>query len=263
MSIEKERAERRFLRPVGVGSAAGEAYERFVGDVARRLDAPAGRDDAVAEVLRHLYGLKPGDERDPVRSLLWHTCDPRNATLEPEYYRDIDQARYAPLKPLHWLWVMFDRSPVGRNLHLGVLFRRMLAQRLFRRCGKNVKIFHDVEFTYGYNLEVGDNVVIHRGVLLDDRGGLVIGNHVSISDFANVYTHDHDVLDIGHITMRPVTIGDGARITYHATVLCVSVGEDAIVASHGLLRKPVGPHEIAGGVPAKVIGVKPRPGQSV
>jgi acetyltransferase-like isoleucine patch superfamily enzyme len=261
MSIERERAERRFLRPVGVGPEAAAAYERFVADVAARLDGD--RDEAVAEVLRGLYGLRPGDEADPARAPLWHACDPRHATLEPEYYRDIDQARYAPLKPLHWLWVMFDRSPVGRNLHLGVLFRRMLAQRLFKRCGKNVKIFHDVEFTYGYNLEVGDNVVIHRGVLLDDRGGLVIGNHVSISDYANVYTHDHDVLDIGHITMKPVRIGDGARITYHATVLCVDVGEDAIVASHGLARKPVGAHQIAGGVPAKVIGEKPRPGKSV
>lgn len=262
MSIERERAERRFLRPVGVGDAAVAAYDGFVTDVAARLDK-GDRNDAVAEILRGLYGLKPDDERDPVRAVLWHACDPGNATLEPEYYRDVDKARYGPLKPLHWLWMMFDRSAVGRNLHLGVLFRRMLAQRLFKRCGKNVKIFHDVEFTYGYNLEVGDNVVIHRGTLLDDRGGLVIGNNVSISDYANVYTHDHDVMDIGHITMRPVTIGNGARITYHATVLCVDVGEDAIVASHGLLRKPIGPHQIAGGVPAKVIGEKPKPGKSV
>jgi acetyltransferase-like isoleucine patch superfamily enzyme len=262
MSIERDRAERRFLRPVGVGDAAVAAYEAFVNDVAARLDN-GDRNEAVASVLRGLYGLRPGDERDPVRAALWHACDPREATLEPEYYRDIDTARYAPLKPLHWLWIMFDKSPVGRNLHLGVLFRRMLAQRLFRRCGKNVKIFHDVEFSYGYNLEVGDNVVIHRGVLLDDRGGLVIGDNVSLSDYANIYTHDHDILDIGHITMRPVRIGNGARITYHATVLCVDVGEDAIVASHALLRKPIGPHEIAGGVPAKVIGEKPKPGKSV
>lgn len=262
MSIEKERAERRFLRPVAVSDTAAAAYEAFVRDVAARLD-DGDRNEAVAQILRSLYGLKPGDERDPLRAALWAACDPRNATLEPEYYRDIDTARYAPLKPLHWLWIMFDRSPVGRDLHLGVLFRRMLAERLFKRCGKNVKIFHDVEFTYGYNLEVGDNVVIHRSVLLDDRGGLVIGNNVSIADFANIYTHDHDILDIGHVTMRPVRIGDGARITYHATVLCADVGEDAIVASHGLLRKPVGPHQIAGGVPAKVFAEKPKPGQSV
>jgi acetyltransferase-like isoleucine patch superfamily enzyme len=140
----------------------------------------------------------------------------------------------------------------------------MLAKRLFARCGENVKIFHDVEISYGYNLEVGNNVVIHRNVLLDDRGGLVIGNNVSISDYANIYTHDHAVTNIGHITMKRTTIGDGARVTYHATVLAgANVGADAIVGAHGLLRKPLGDHEIAGGVPAKLLATKPHQGESV
>jgi len=264
MSIEGERAKRRFLRPVEVGTRENEDFHAFVDGVAAQLDDPGiDRNDVVRSVLAGLYGVSE-NEPDAARRLVWHSCDPRNATLEPEYYRDIDHEKYAPLKPLHWLWLMFDRSPVGRNLHLGVLFRRMLAHRLFRRCGKNVKIFHDVELTYGYNLEVGDNVVIHRNVLLDDRGGLAIGNHVSISDYANVYTHDHAVTDIGDITMKPVRIGDGARITYHATVLAgAHVGEDAIVGAHGLLRKPLADHQVAGGVPAKVIAEKPHPGKSV
>jgi acetyltransferase-like isoleucine patch superfamily enzyme len=257
-SVEEERALRRFLRPVGVGDAAHDAYDEWVATVAQLLDDPSlDRNDVVRDVLDELYG-------HPRSSVVQYTLDPRHATLEPEYYRDIDGEKYEPLKPLHWLWIMFDRSPIGRNLHLGVLFRRMLAQRLFRKCGKNVKIFHDVEFTYGYNLEVGDNVVIHRGVLMDDRGGIIIGNNVSISDYANLYSHDHSIVDIGDISMTALRIGDGARITYHATVLAgAHVGEDAIVASHGLLRRAIGPHTIAGGVPAKVIGTKPEPGKSV
>ena len=262
-SIEDERAQRRFLRPVGVGEAH-DAYEALVADMASKLDDPSlDRNDVVRDFLTEIHGGPgpTGSAADRARVL---SFDPRHATLEPEYYRDIDGERYGPLKPIHWLWIQFDRSPLGRNLHLGVLFRRMLAARLFKRCGKNVKIFHDVEFTYGYNLEVGDNVVIHRCVLLDDRGGLVIGNNVSISDYANIYTHDHAVTDIGDITMKLTRIGDRARITYHATVLAgAHVGEDAIVASHGLLRRPLGDHEIAGGVPAKRIATKPKPGESV
>ncbi len=264
MSIEGERASRRFLRAVGVGPDAAETYRQFVEDVARRLDDPGqDRNEVVLDVLASIYGVS-GDSGILSERAVWHSLDPRNATLEPEYYRDIDVERYAPLKPIHWLWIQFDRSPLGRVLHLGALFRRMLAQRLFKRCGANVKIFHDVEFTYGYNLEVGDNVVIHRGVLLDDRGPLIIGDHVSISDFANVYTHDHSITDIGDVTLRETRLGNGARITYHATVLAgAHVGEDAIVAAHGLLRRPVGPHEIAGGLPARVIGKKPEEGRSV
>ncbi len=265
-TVGSDRADRRFLRPVGVGDAEAE-YERFVADVAAALDDPAqDRNDVVRDVLHGIYGIYgiDPDPQDPGRRALLLSLDPRHATLEPEYYKDIDGARYEPLKPLHWLWIQFDLSPLGRNLHLGVLFRRMLAERVFSSCGHNVKIFHGVEITYGYNLEVGDDVVIHRCVLLDDRGGLKIGNRVSISDYANIYTHDHHVLDIGHIAMKPTTIGDGARITYHATVLAgAHVGEDAIVGAHGLLRKPLEAHAIAGGVPAKPLGVKHHPGKSV
>ncbi|NIS37063.1 MAG: acetyltransferase, partial [Actinobacteria bacterium] len=70
---------------------------------------------------------------------------------------------------------MFDKSPLGQNVHLGVRFRRTLAPHIFKRCGKNFKAFHFVEFSFGYNLEVGDDVVVHRHVLLDDRGGIVLG----------------------------------------------------------------------------------------
>ena len=35
-----------------------------------------------------------------------------NATLEPEYYGDLDEEKYAQRKPLIWFWQMFDRSPV-------------------------------------------------------------------------------------------------------------------------------------------------------
>ena len=264
-SIEdREHARRRALRSIEIAGAPEEAYEAFVRDLAARLDDTSlDRNETVRDTLARIYRIE-GEVTNATDAVFRHSLDPRSATLEPEYYQDIDTERYAPRKPLHWLWVMFDRSPIGRNLHLGVLFRRMLAARLFRRCGENVKIFHDVEFTYGYNLEVGDNVVIHRGVLIDDRGGVIIGNNVSISDFVNLYSHDHSAIDIGDISMRELRIGDGARITYHATVLAgAHVGEDSIVGSHGLLRKPLGSHQIAGGVPAKVIATKQQPGKSV
>ena len=52
---------------------------------------------------------------------------------------------------------------------------------------------------------VGDGVVIHRHVLLDDRGGIEIGDGSSVSDFANVYSHSHNIVD-GRIVYLPKTI---------------------------------------------------------
>lgn len=97
-------------------------------------------------------------------------------TLEPEYYHETDLERYHRVKPLIWLWEMFDKSLLGENVHLGVKFRRILARRVFARCGRNFKASHFVKLSFGYGLEVGDDVVVHRHVLLDDRGGKRVGD---------------------------------------------------------------------------------------
>ncbi len=79
--------------------------------------------------------------------------------------------------------------------------RYMLAQRVFKKCGKKVRIFHELEVSFGYNLSVGDGVTIHRNVLIDDRGEVVIGDEASISDYANIYSHSHAVEDIQDVSL--------------------------------------------------------------
>jgi acetyltransferase-like isoleucine patch superfamily enzyme len=108
-----------------------------------------------------------------------------------------------------------------------------------------------VRVSYGYNLDIADNVVIHRHVLLDDRGGIEIGKGASVSDFANVYSHSHNIVD-GRIVYRLKTIiGAGARITYHATVLAgTHVAEDSMVGAGAILTKNTQPHWVYVGVPA-------------
>src|SRR5437764_3469842 len=189
---------------------------------------------------------------------LTHSFDPRNATLEPEYYGDVDAVRYAERKPLIWFWMMFDRSPLGLNHWLGYRVRAMLARHVFKHCGKNVKIFHGVEFSFGYNLTVEDNCVLHKYVLLDDRGEIIIHEGSSVSDYANVYSHAHDLNDGMIVSNHKTEIGPYARITYHATVLSgVKVGEHGLVGSIGVASKNVEPYHIVVGVPAKPVKVKP------
>lgn len=186
-----------------------------------------------------------------------HSLDPRNITTEPEYYADIDAHRYKERKPFIWLWQMFDRSPLGQNALLGHQFRRMLAPLIFSRVGENFKCWQFVEWSFGYNLSFGDNVVIHRHVLLDDRGGIEIGNNVSISDYANIYSHSHDVDEIARVYNRRTRIGNHARITYHATVLAgVQIGDHAMLGSGAIATEDIEAYHIKVGVPAKTIKVK-------
>jgi acetyltransferase-like isoleucine patch superfamily enzyme len=233
-------------------------------------DGKRDPNDVVRDTLYDLYygagKFGEGINRIPESSSLTpsaravlHSFDPRNITTEPEYYTDIDSAAYHERKPFTWLWQMYDRSPIGQNALLGHRFRRILAPLIFRRVGKNFKCWHFVEWSYGYNLSFGDNVVLHRHILLDDRGGIEIGNNVSISDYANIYSHTHDVEDIHKVYNLTTRIGDGARITYHATVLAgTQVGEHSMVGTGAVATKDVEPYHIKVGIPAKTVKVKER-----
>ncbi|MDH3270241.1 MAG: acyltransferase [Gemmatimonadota bacterium] len=251
------------LRPVPVADAAASVYDEWLDWLRAALEDPdCDRNELCRTILTDLYfpGLARVDPAElPISTRVAITqMDPRNVTLEPEYYQEIDLERYAPRKPLLWLWEMFDRSALGENVELGIHFRRILAKHVFARCGKNFKAFTHVRVSYGYNLEIGDGVVIHRHVLLDDRGGIEIGDGSSVSDFANIYSHSHNIVD-GRIVYLPKTvIGKGVRITYHATILAgTHVADDSMVGAGSLLTRSTEPHWVYVGVPARKVKEKP------
>ncbi len=256
------------LRTVRLPKAAEQFYDGWLADLEGELAASeADWNRITRELLFQIYfpGVGDYDEllQDPktpdASKITLLSLDPWNITLEPEYYADVDQARFARVKPLLWLWYSFDRSPLGgQNVHLGIRFRRILASHIFARVGKNFKAFQFVEFSYGYNLEVGDDVVVHRNVLLDDRGGIVLGDRVSISDYANIYSHTHSIVDQKDVTNARTVLDDDVRITYHATVLAgVRVGKSAMVGANAVATKDVRPYHVNVGIPAKSIRVKP------
>lgn len=256
------------LRTVTLPDATNRVYDAWLAELEGRLGEPgADWSRLTRDVLYQLYypGFGDYDERvadartPPATRIALLSLDPRNVTLEPEYYADVDPARFARVKPLLWLWYSFDRSPLGgQNVHLGVRFRRLLAPHLFARCGRNFKCFQFTEFSYGYNLEVGDDVVVHRHVLLDDRGGITLGNRVSISDYANIYSHTHSIVDQKDVTNARTVLEDDVRITYHATVLAgVRVGRDGMVGAVAVATKDVRSYHVNVGIPAKSIRVKP------
>jgi galactoside O-acetyltransferase len=259
------------IRPLKTISRSADMIalgDRWLADLDQAIKAPGANWHAVVrETLFELAypGQGSWQERSAAISLptasrlAVMSLDPDNITLEPEYYAEVDVARFAKVKPLLWLWYSFDRLPIGgQQVALGVEFRRLLAPHIFARVGSNFKCFQHAEFSFGYNLEVGDDVVVHRHVLLDDRGGITLGNRVSISDYANIYSHTHSIVDQRDVTAVRTVLEDDVRITYHATVLAgVRVGQNGMVGASALATKDVRPYHVHVGIPAKSIRVKP------
>jgi acetyltransferase-like isoleucine patch superfamily enzyme len=256
------------LRKIPERATRNVATEWLDGLSAALADASTDRADLCRRTLTPLFFPQYADNwetavedatLDHATRLALAAMDPRNVTLEPEYYGDCDDERFQRVKPLLWLWYSFDRTAVGgQNVWLGVELRRILAKYIFKRCGENFKAFQNVEFSFGYNMDVGDNVVIHRHVLLDDRGCIVLGNNVSVSDYANIYSHTHSIVDQRDVTNATTVIDDGVRITYHATVLAgVHVHEQGMVGAMAVATKDVRPYHVYVGIPAKSVRVKP------
>jgi acetyltransferase-like isoleucine patch superfamily enzyme len=219
---------------------AEELYRRwlqFLDDELVRHCSAERRSEIVRDQLHQLYFGRPHAAKTSVNltselpgTTLALSLDPMNVTLEAEYYADIDRERYARLKPLLWFWKMFDRSPIGLNHWLGLRFRCMLGRHIFEHLGAGVKIYHGVDLTYGYNLSIGDGATIRQGALLNDRGGLTIGEGAIIGSFARIYTQSYDPANLEKVALVPTTIGARARIASHAIVLAGhDVGEGEAV----------------------------------
>ncbi len=225
----------------------------FIGALAERLDDPAqDRNDVVRETLARQLYARPYDALAQDAPMAAFALDPRNARFEAEHYAATDAERFARVKPLLWLWKSLDATPLGQSIASGVAIRRMLAQRIFARAGRNLKIFQNVEVSVGYNIEAGDDVVIHRNVFVDDIGGVELHDGASLSDYANVYSHTHDLLEQSDVTLRKTVIGRGVRVAYHATVLAGTVlSDDSMLGALALATHDLDPHVVGLGIPAK------------
>lgn len=252
-------------RHVTLPDSAEAGLRTFVEEVDERLAGSEDTNDVVEDVLVDLNGDREAYERwrnDRTVSSAEHSrlqnYDPRNATLESEYYAEKDEDAFAESKPLQWLWRQFDNTPLADNIEFGHRFRAMLAGHLFEDVGEGVRLFKNISFTYGHNITIGDNTVIHDDVHLDDRGRVEIGSRASISDGVHVYTHDHDIVDQTEVTNYRTVIEDDARVTYDAMLQAgVKVGKNAVVGARAIVGRDVPDHHVAVGMPAKSVRVKP------
>ncbi|MEN2283878.1 glycosyltransferase [Algoriphagus sp. SE2] len=138
-------------------------------------------------------------------------------------------------------------------------FIRNFFSRFYLKLGKKSSIRSRVEILNLYpksQIDIGQNTIINRGVLLDGRKGkLIIGNNVSISRDVQIYTLEHKV-DCDYFSTQPgdVVIEDyvwiGARVILMPGI---TLGKGCVIASGAVVTKDVPNNTLYGGIPAKFI----------
>src|SRR5713101_7036231 len=85
--------------------------------------------------------------------------------------------------------------------------------------------------TSGQKVSIGRGTVINHGCLLYTSGGLIIGEHVSISAGTWLVTGSHDINDPMFTTFyKPIVIGNSVWIGMRATILAgVTIGDGAVI----------------------------------
>ncbi|NRT75505.1 acyltransferase [Clostridium beijerinckii] len=155
---------------------------------------------------------------------------------------------------LHFLWDVLDKSPMCIISNFAIPYRQILAKKLFKSCGKNFIAEENVRFNVPDNIEIGDNVFLNRGTFLDSKGGVVLGNSVTLTEGVTIFTHSHEEHDHELRTYAKVTIKDYAKIYSNSTILPgITVEKQSIVAACSLVSENVKENTMVAGVPAKPI----------
>src|SRR5437867_11988705 len=102
-------------------------YREFVDGIEEKvLDTRTDRNVLCRDVLTGIYfpgqkweSLMSSKSLSPFSRATAAALDPRNVTLEPEYYAECDPEKYYRVKPLIWMSITYDRSPPGQARPLG------------------------------------------------------------------------------------------------------------------------------------------------
>jgi len=175
---------------------------------------------------------------------------------------------YAPLRIKRflsrWYWRWVDARDYLIEI-TGVIPSHSLRLFFYRRVfhvvsGEATSIHRHCRFYRPGGVSIGAHSVINRGVLLDGRSGLQIGDNVSISEGSQLLTLEHDPNSPSFAWRgAPVVIANRVFLGARAIVLPgITIGEGAVVAAGAVVTHDVEPYTIVGGVPARPIGQRRR-----
>ena len=132
-------------------------------------------------------------------------------------------------------WLMFQMGGLGPMLGQAHHFRQYAPEQIPYAIQRYTK---EAGRLYG----VMDKRLAERDYLAGE---------LSIADFANIYSHSHALHDGRDVETPATVLGDGVRVTYHATVLAgVHMAADSMLGALGVATRDVASGDVALGIPA-------------
>lgn len=143
-------------------------------------------------------------------------------------------------------------------LFIGI--RYILLKTLLKSCGNNVSIHKGVILLGLDNLEIEDNVSIHPFCYIDGTGGLKIGNDISIAHSSTILSTEHlysnlevPIKDQG-VKLIPTLLEGNIWVACGVRILAGShISNGVIIAAGAVVKGYLEPNNIYGGVPARLI----------
>lgn len=164
---------------------------------------------------------------------------------------------YLPRILFTFTWPVLEVIP----WKLGILMRYVWAKRLAKSCGENVLFETGVRITHWDQIEIGDNSAIFETCYLDGKGGIKIGDNVSIAHQVSLISFDFD-LDVADKStplkylphrLKPIVIGDDTLVFSGSRILAgACLAPRTIVAANSVVREGQYEPGVYAGAPAKL-----------
>jgi maltose O-acetyltransferase len=108
-----------------------------------------------------------------------------------------------------------------------------------------------------YGVRIGASSRVNRNCTLDVRGGLQVGDNVSISPDVAILTIANLETSRSHGEGKPVVIEDNVWIGTRAMIMPgVTLGRGSVVAAGAVVMRDVPPQAVVFGVPARPVGTR-------